>query len=141
MTYEFHFMTEPTRRVAFSQNFNQMVLCNVCIPLRCSDGSVAQEFLDHSNIDTITKQQGGYRMPKHVGSNMSFDSRVLSELRNDVSDALRREPFTRSVHKQSGAIRSNARSQIDMLPLYSKCLFINHERQTIATSLPLNPKA
>jgi hypothetical protein len=41
--------------MTFSQNFDEMVLRNVCIPLRCGDRRVTQELLDHSNVDAITK--------------------------------------------------------------------------------------
>jgi hypothetical protein len=41
--------------MTFRKNFDEMVLPNVCIPLRCGDRHVAQELLDHSNVDTITK--------------------------------------------------------------------------------------
>src|ERR1051326_9619565 len=111
--------------MTFSQNLDKMILRYMGVALCCCDRRMSQEFLDHSNVCAVAQQESCYSVSQHVRGDMPFDTCVFPKLRNDIRNALSRQPCTGSVQKQSLTARSNTRTQLEMLLLYEAALLIH----------------
>ena len=81
------------------QHADQMFLGDMRIALRRSDRSMPQELLNHPDVNAIAKQQRRHRMPQHVRSNVAFDARISTKLRDDISHSLGRKTFTGGIQE------------------------------------------
>src|SRR2546423_10103117 len=119
------------------QHANQMLFRNVSISLSGCDRSVTKKLLNYTDVRTVAEKQGCHGMTQHVWSYVAIYSCLQTQLGNDISHPLGREPLTRSIQEKSRTSCLDTCPGIKMRPLKSDGFFINYEGQPIPAAFAL----